>query len=585
MCRSDMSRLELAINRPDAIGQQSTWKQLLDRAPVDGNHSAPTEATVGEGAQNDTGQTAHPKGNTAGDFMRWGNLLDASEKGGIGWKNSESFEKVQDALQETSHVLTQDFTDDTLKNMKLLHDAQGVFGALLAACRKYTARSPHTQKGRQRRGLVLLLSDFAAKDELGCEEAVLEFSVMEPEKQAKETWGSVLGRARSVQLTVDDFSKMESPNSGQASEIVRISHKEGKLDGDKYFKKEDSLNLDVVKKEKDQAHRVIAEQETRKRFPKLSKADMKAFRQFDEDSNQKDVDRMKFSPEVKSAANYYVQRMKQLNTTINGLMEPLGITGEDGMANMSRRNVATSRVAELLGLGNLVARSWTAEIYDKATGKTIRGNLMDQAKGVAHKEVEMKLKNGEYSAGFMRDMMNLQVLDMLCGQVDRHAGNIMFRTDHETGLVSGIQGIDNDAAFGTGVDAASAKARSRKDARVFDPKSLEMVIPFMDAKLARRIEELDEQMLKYVLYDLLTEAEVKAALQRLKLLKDGIRKAKEEQREGRFLENEEDWMAVNAGQKMIDQYTAEACYSGTRDESDYHWANRNYFGRIVLKKL
>ena len=584
LCRSDMSRLELAIERPDTIGQQSTWKQLLDRAPADGNHSVPTEATVGEGAQNDTGQTAHPKGNTAGDFMRWGNLLDASEKGGLGWNNSESFEKVQDALQETSHVLTQDFTDNTLKNMKLLHDARGVFGALLAACRKYTARSPHTQKGRQRRGLVLLLSDFAAKDELGCEEAVLEFSVMEPEKQAKETWGSVLGRARSVRLTVDDFSKLESPTSGQASEIVRISHKEGNLDGDKYFKKEDSLDLDVVKKEKDQAHRVIAEQETLKQFPKLTKAKMRAFRQLNEDSEQEDVDDLKLSPELHAAANYYVQRMKQLYVTINELMDPLGITGESGMANMSRRNVATSRVAELLGVGDLVARSRSAEIYDKATGKTIRGNLMDQAKGVKHSEVRDKLKQGEYTAGFMRDMMNLQVLDMLCGQVDRHQGNMMFRTDNETGQVFGIQGIDNDGAFGTGVDAASAKEYNRKDARVFDPKSLEMVIPFMDAKLARRIEVLDEQMLKYVLYDLLTEAEVEAAMKRLKLLKDGIRKAKEERMDHRFLENEEDWIAANAGQEMINQYLAQVRYSGADDEKMYHHANRNYFGRIVKNK-
>ena len=59
LCRSDMSRLELAMERPDTIGQQSTWKQLLDRAPVDENHSVPTEAAAGAGVQNDTGQTAH----------------------------------------------------------------------------------------------------------------------------------------------------------------------------------------------------------------------------------------------------------------------------------------------------------------------------------------------------------------------------------------------------------------------------------------------------------------------------------------------------------------------------------------------
>ena len=91
-------------------------------------------------------------------------------------------------------------------------------------------------------------------------------------------------------------------------------------------------------------------------------------------------------------------------------------------------------------------------------------------------------------------------------------------------------------------------------------------------------------MLKYVLYDLLTEAEVEAAMKRLKLLKDGIRKAKEEQVKGRFLENENDWIAANAGQKMINQYNDEVRYSGTSDQKKYHRANRNYFGRIVLNK-
>ena len=45
---------------------------------------------------------------------------------------------------------------------------------------------------------------------------------------------------------------------------------------------------------------------------------------------------------------------------------------ESTMINMSNRNVATSRVANLFGVGSLVEQSTNVKVRDKKTGNPIR---------------------------------------------------------------------------------------------------------------------------------------------------------------------------------------------------------------------
>ena len=126
---------------------------------------------------------------------------------------------------------------------------------------------------------------------------------------------------------------------------------------------------------------------------------------------------------------------------------------------------------------------------------------------------------------------------MLCGQVDRHAHNMMYKVDN--GKITGIQGIDNDGAFGLNIDASSV-SKGGKDARIFDVNGEEMFIPYMDAHLADRIMQLDGKMLRYALMDLLKEEEINAAIKRLEIMQKGIKNIREKEA-FRFLENEEDW--------------------------------------------
>ena len=531
----------------DAKGEATVLAQTVANSASE-SRVEPFAKSGLEESSDEAARTGQPRGETANDFKSWESLLLSSEKGGLGRKNSKYFKRVQDALQKTAVVLSKNFSNVVEDNRAMLLEACNVFQALLDACKQYTARNPRTKNGKVRRDIVLQIQNYAEKDLSGCGSKLSEFYVMSADDQAKETWQSVLGGARTVQLTVKDFSQLGPPGGGQASEVFKIETQGADGSVTKYFKKEDSLDMDLVKEKGAKAPRYIAMQDTLQKYPGLAEEEIEKIQKLQSGSKDALIEGLKLSEEGTKAAKYYIRRWKQLDTNIVHLMQPLGIEDEGGMANMSRRNVATSRIAGLLGLGNLVAKSETAEIYDEATGKTIRGNLMDQAEGEENEKITDKLMNNEITPGFMRDIMNLQVLDMLCGQVDRHTGNMLYKTDGK-GKVSGIQGIDNDAAFGTNTDAVSAKDGERKDARVFDAETNEMEIPYMDDELATRIEKLDSDVVKYVLRDLLKEAEIDAAIRRLEVMKAGIQKARKDYPE-RFLKGEESWTLIKKAEEQ-----------------------------------
>ena len=137
--------------------------------------------------------------------------------------------------------------------------------------------------------------------------------------------------------------------------------------------------------------------------------------------------------------------------------------------HQSNRNVATSRVANLLGIGGIVEQSSIVKVKEKSTGKITKGNLMTLAKGdsgasIAQGKVyeEMKKKEdikerieeagNKFAPTIQKELTSLQVLDYICGQTDRHVNNFFVEYDKDTKMFTHIHGIDNDMSFGTGVD-------------------------------------------------------------------------------------------------------------------------------------
>ena len=70
-------------------------------------------------------------------------------------------------------------------------------------------------------------------------------------------------------------------------------------------------------------------------------------------------------------------------------------------------------------------------------GETLVGGMEEQ-------EITALMENGVLK----RQAADLQALDCICGQIDRHMNNVMFQVDPRTGGIVGLKGIDNDMSFG-----------------------------------------------------------------------------------------------------------------------------------------
>lgn len=186
---------------------------------------------------------------------------------------------------------------------------------------------------------------------------------------------------------------------------------------------------------------------------------------------------------------------------------------------LSGRNVASSRMAELLGVGNLLAHSEKMTV--QIDGQKVEGCFMEFAEGVDirnGKDAAMEQINQirmENSPGFTRDICNLEVLDYLCAQADRHGGNMFLKLSEPqadgTREILGVQGIDNDLAFSTLTRNVPMKQGQLQD------------LCFLSENLAQNILATDRNRLQFVFGDILSENEINALDIRMTQMKDHIR--------------------------------------------------------------
>ena len=101
----------------------------------------------------------------------------------------------------------------------------------------------------------------------------------------------------------------------------------------------------------------------------------------------------------------------------------------------------------------------------------------------------------------------MQVLDLLCLNVDRHAGNLMYQVD-EQGFFKGVEGIDNDSSFGL------------RDLTVTEMDRMKV----MSRSMFDKLQAMTPDMLKFALRGRgLSEAELNAAGKRLETLRGYVR--------------------------------------------------------------
>lgn len=192
----------------------------------------------------------------------------------------------------------------------------------------------------------------------------------------------------------------------------------------------------------------------------------------------------------------------------------------------------------MLGLENLVTKSSLVNL--KVNGKNMQGISMEEAQGEAFQEIREKAGKAKkwrtYTPDCFRKLLNLQVFDIICGQVDRNAYNYLGKvtqTDDKTvAQVEDIKGIDNDASFGnlTYKDVVK-KGFGDLHALVSIESDGKLTAPYMDEELANSILKLDAKIIDYTMCDILSKNERNALIDRIEGLKKLINKTRaQEQR-------------------------------------------------------
>lgn len=251
-------------------------------------------------------------------------------------------------------------------------------------------------------------------------------------------------------------------------------------------------------------------------------------------------DQIKASLSAIYAQELHGRRITKLvpDKVINEISDALVVHGSDilqgyglaGMCNGTRvdtRNCAYSTVADMLGVPNVVARSRPMKVIT-AEGE-VEGTFMKEAKGEdprnfteeAEHMTLASLKGAtpveKASIGkAIKDISDLQVLDFICGNVDRHDKNMFYSMSGEHKLC-GVQGIDNDSDFGTAIPKNGKGIKEMtglNDMRVISRSTYEKVMA------------LTPESLKFALRGYgLSEKELDAAGIRLQMLQEKCRTA------------------------------------------------------------
>ena len=204
----------------------------------------------------------------------------------------------------------------------------------------------------------------------------------------------------------------------------------------------------------------------------------------------------------------------------------------NGGTSINLRNNAMSDYAGLIGMPDLLAHSVPMTLI--RDGIVTEGTFMDNAKGVSHQSIsvsnpdfvykddpdsneEPTPKTVEMTGDCVRELSNMQVLDYLCANMDRHWENMFYKfdfSDPHKAKLTGIQGIDNDASFGL-VD--------HQGDGIYDRMSKLNDIKVIDDDTARRVLNLKpEQMEEKIRLAGLSADEVRKARERLTDLQNRI---------------------------------------------------------------
>jgi len=186
---------------------------------------------------------------------------------------------------------------------------------------------------------------------------------------------------------------------------------------------------------------------------------------------------------------------------------------EEG-TRLDNRNTAMSAVAGLLGCSDAVCKSENMRFIGE-DGKVTEGTFMEYAHGTdLYKNRKLfrhvsanAFQNEENRKKVFRQIADVQVLDYICMNEDRHPGNMMYDID-DNGQLRGIQCFDNDSSFGR---SSGSKLKAAQ-------------LKVVTESMAKRLQGITPKMLKFALRGRgLSEEEMNAAGKRLTKIKNAIK--------------------------------------------------------------
>ena len=193
--------------------------------------------------------------------------------------------------------------------------------------------------------------------------------------------------------------------------------------------------------------------------------------------------------------------------------------GADRNGTIEKRNVAMSKVGDLLGAPTALARSTTMQVQvgDKITD----GVFMDEAPGMAYTSIRPGDKILEHTATAfdgspaLKDIANIQILDYICMNVDRNKSNLFYQFSKDGTKCIGVTGIDNDLSFGT------LKLQPNKHYLEEPPLN---DIKVVTVEMAEKIKSISHDALVHTLEGQgLTQNEINAAVERFTSVRDRIK--------------------------------------------------------------
>ncbi len=206
---------------------------------------------------------------------------------------------------------------------------------------------------------------------------------------------------------------------------------------------------------------------------------------------------------------------------------PIDTCGINPNAKMDKRNSAMSMIAGMLKIDQVLAKSRNMRI--QLGDKVHKGTFMEMAEGSSPYEsglddeiINVTQNELENSPELIRSIANLQILDLICGNTDRHKGNFFLQMGDVVmpdgsirRKVVGIQGYDNDNSFGRKID--------RVDVRYMSSIPIEN-IRIIPKETADYILDLDLELLEAMMigYDI-SRAEIGPTIRRIKKIQDKIR--------------------------------------------------------------